>query len=121
MQRVRLTRHTDLSLVGSPTVTYGGFYPGLAAVHPSPGMCSIVMHGADPTAYRQAASEVLRARLGADAEEDARSGYKAVFPGQVTACRRSIRYTYYESKPSRFEVVLTRVADCASDPLLRWG
>ena len=121
MHRVRLTKHTVYSLVGSPSVIWGGFYPGLAAVHADPGLCSMTMHGPNQAAYRQATSEVLRARLGADAREDAQSGYKAYFQGQITGCRQSIRYTYYEAKPSWFQVVLTRVPDCASDPLLRFS
>jgi len=120
MHRVRLTKHTVYSLVGSPSVIWGGFYPGLAAVHADPRLCSITMHGPHQAAYRQATADVLSARLGADSGEDAQSGYKAVFPGQITACRQWVRYTYYEAKPSWFQVVLTRVPDCAADPLLRF-
>lgn len=120
MDGVRLRKITQYSFVGSPAVLWVGGYPGLSAVHAGPGLCVIAMHGPNLPAYRRATAEVLRARLGADAAEDARSGYKVVLPGQVTGCRRSIRYTYYEPKPSGFEVTLTRVPDCASDPLLRW-
>jgi hypothetical protein len=100
MRGVGLTRVTAWTLVGSNDRRWIGRYPGISAVHAAPGSCYIHVIGADAAAYRAAVISVLRRRLDADPEADAKPGrYVAWRPGEITACRRGVRYAYYADPP----------------------
>jgi hypothetical protein len=91
--------------------------PGTLRVNVGGGVCNIVLHGRDAPAYRMAAQRAVDRALGPGAPDDGRSEYRQWVPGQVTGCRRDIRYSYYEDeRRGRFWVELTHVA-CAHDPM----
>ena len=93
--------------------------PGKLRVNVGAGVCNIVLHGRDVRAYRAAAQRGIDLALAPGAADDGQSEYRQWVPGQVTGCRRDIRYTYYEDeRRGRFSIELTRVA-CEHDPLRR--
>ena len=67
-------------------------------------------------ANREAVEEALLHKLGPATEDDSRSAYKAVLPGQITGCRGGIHYTFYpRPRGGRFELDLYRVPECSQD------
>ena len=106
-----------LSLTPPGPPSWRGGYAGLSNVVVGRDSCSVNMRGRDSPDYRAATQTVLRRRFGPEISEDGRSGYRAWLPGQVTACRRGLRYTYYENaRGTIFSVDINRV-DCGRDPL----
>jgi hypothetical protein len=122
MRGLRLTHHgPGLSLTPPGPPMWLGSYPGLSNVVVGPRSCSVHIHGSHIEVYRAATQTVLRRRFGAAVEDDAHAGYAAALPGQVTACRGGLRYTYYQERGRPwFSVDVNRVADCANDPLRSW-
>jgi hypothetical protein len=95
-----------------------GGYTGALRVNVGRGVCNISLRGGNFAAYRDATESVVGRTLGVDAAVDGRSGYKAWLSGQVTGCGRGVRYTYYPQPSGHgFSVELSRVSDCAHDPL----
>jgi hypothetical protein len=95
--------------------------PGELRVNVGGEVCNVVLRGRDVAAYRAAAQRAVDLALGPGAANDAPSHYRQWVPGQITGCRRGIRYSYYEDKRrGRFSVELTRVA-CDRDPLRQAG
>jgi hypothetical protein len=91
--------------------------PGKLRVNVGAGVCNIALHGRDVAAYRAAAQRGVDLALGPGGADDGQSEYRQWMPGQVTGCRRDVRYTYYEDeRRGVFSVELTRVA-CAHDPM----
>jgi hypothetical protein len=91
--------------------------PGTLRVNVGAGICNIVLHGRDAAAYRAAAQRAVDLALGPGGPDERQSEYRQWLPGQVTGCRRDVRYSYYEDeRRGRFSVELTRVA-CEHDPM----
>jgi hypothetical protein len=100
MKSIGLTKVTSYTLVGSNDSMWIGRFPGVSSVHATSGSCHIHVMGRNTQAYRAVTIDVLRRRVGADPEADGNlARYTAWFPGQVTSCRKGVRYSYYAVSP----------------------
>jgi hypothetical protein len=119
MRSVRLNRFKPLLGLepGDTAPFWQGSYSGRPRVNVGRGVCNTIIHGADVDAYRTATEIALRRGFGGSAD-DGRADYKVRVPGQITGCRNGVHYTFYPTDGrGRFEVDLSRVADCIHDPL----
>jgi hypothetical protein len=99
-----------------------GSYPGRPNVVVGRASCSVHVHGRDTAAYRRAVEHVARRRFGAAVDQDSPSRYKALLPGQISACHQGLHYTYYqEPRGTTFSVEINRIPACATDPMLSLG
>jgi hypothetical protein len=107
-----------------------GFNLGLKAVL-SQNFCHVSFSGTNFDAYRAATDMAFFNKFGPGIDDDGRSTYKTVLPGQIIGCRGSVRYSYaplprgfnVQLHPDphphwvRVELDLYRLKDCASDPM----
>ena len=101
---------------------WAGGFAGALRVNVGRGVCNVVVRGRDFAAYRAATEAALHRTLGADVTAGGRSNYRAWVPGQITGCDQGIRYSYYQlPKGNGFSVELSRVSDCARDPMRATG
>lgn len=100
MEGIGLRKQANFNPLVSLPPQWTGRYTGVAAVTVEKFACYFHVSGRHQAEYLKITTTVLHERLGADADQDARSTvYTKYVPGEIKGCSRGVQYTYYPSPP----------------------